>query len=277
MAAIRLFWKERSMRRNMLNKLLIVLGLLAIVSCKAKKQLVSAPKTADSTAIAKAPVISKDKLNGIKSAQLDFKTFSGKAKAQLTINNSSNNVSLNIRINKGQKIWVSITAIAGIEVARALITPDSILVVNKLQGLYLRKPFSYIYRYASEKLDYSSVEALLVGNAIPQLLNENLLARTDSTGVKLNGALDELVYDMVVGTDMKVKETNLANQAEAQSLQVSNTQPIPVLDRSLFSQIDINSTVGIKKIRISLHYNKADFDKPLEYPFSIPDGYEPAK
>lgn len=277
MAAIRRFWNERSMRRNMLNKLLIVLGLLAIVSCKAKKQLVSAPKTADSTAIAKAPVISKDKLNGIKSAQLDFKTFSGKAKAQLTINNSSNNVSLNIRINKGQKIWVSITAIAGIEVARALITPDSILVVNKLQGLYLRKPFSYIYRYASEKLDYSSVEALLVGNAIPQLLNENLLAKTDSTGVKLNGALDELVYDMVVGTDMKVKETNLANQAEAQSLQVNNTQPIPVLDRSLFSQIDINSTVGIKKIRISLHYNKADFDKPLEYPFSIPDGYEPAK
>lgn len=277
MAATHRFWNGRSMEKNMLNKLLVILGLLTIVSCKAKKQLVSAPKTADSAAIAKASLISKDKLNGIKSAQLNFKTFSGKAKAQLTINNSSNNVTLNVRINKGQKIWVSITAIAGIEVARALITPDSILVVNKLQGLYLRKPFSFIYKYASEKLDYSSVEALLVGNAIPQLLNENLQIRADSTAVNLNGALDELVYNMVVGPDMKVKETDLSNQAEAQSLQVNNTQPIPVLDRTLFSQIDINSTVGVKKVKISLHYNRADFDKPLEYPFTIPEGYEPAR
>ncbi|HZX57769.1 MAG TPA: DUF4292 domain-containing protein, partial [Mucilaginibacter sp.] len=128
------------MRGNILNKLLIVFGLLAIVSCKQKKLLVT-NKKADIAAV--NPVV-KNKLNNIKAAQLSFNTFSGRAKTQLTINNSSNNVTMNIRIAKGQKIWVSITAIAGIEVARALITPDSILVINKLQGLYLKKPFSYI-------------------------------------------------------------------------------------------------------------------------------------
>ena len=270
------FWNERSMRRNMLNRLLVIIGVLTIVGCKAKK-LVSVQKQSDSVAAVKPLTISKDKLGAIRAQQLNFTTFSGKAKAQLTINNSSNNVSLNIRISKGQKIWVSVTAIAGIEVARALITPDSILAVNKLQGLYVRKPFSYIYRYASDKLDYSSVEALLVGNAIPQLLNENLQMRTDTANINLNGALDELVYNMMLGTNMKVKETDLSNQALAQSMQVNNAQPMPVLDKTIPSQIDINSVEGIKKIKISLHYNKVDLDKPLEYPFSIPDGYEPAK
>lgn len=276
MEALHLYWNERSMRRNILNKFLVLLGILTIVGCKAKK-LVSVQKQPDSAAAVKPLTISKDKLDAIRAQQLNFTTFSGKAKAQLTINNSSNNVSLNIRINRGQKIWVSITAIAGIEVARALITPDSILAVNKLQGLYVRRPFSYIYKYASDKLDYSSVEALLVGNAIPQLLNENLQMKTDTANINLSGALDELVYNMVLGTDMRVKETDLSNQSLAQSMQVNNAQPMPVLDKTIPSQIDINSVEGVKKIKISLHYNKVDLDKPLEYPFSIPDGYEPAK
>jgi hypothetical protein len=101
--------------------------------------------------------------------------------------------------------------------------------------------------------------------------------KTDTANINLNGALDELVYNMVLGTDMKVKETDLSNQSLAQSMQVNNAQPMPVLDKTIPSQIDINSVEGVKKIKINLHYNRVDLDKPLEYPFSIPDGYEPAK
>jgi len=113
------------------------------------------------------PIRLSGKLNAIKSGQTNFTTFSGKARTKLDINGSSNDVTLNIRIQKGQKIWVSVTAIAGIEVARALITPDSLLVINKLQGLYIRKPFSYVYSFTSKQVDYSSLEAILVGDAIP--------------------------------------------------------------------------------------------------------------
>jgi len=262
------------MRRNTLNKLLIICGLLAIVSCKAKKQLV-VNKKAETSDVKKAAEISK--LNSIIAAQLNFNTFSGKAKTQLNINGSSNNVTLNVRIEKGKRIWVSITAIVGIEVARALITPDSILVVNKLQDLYLKKPFSFIYKYASEKLDYSSVEALLVGNAIPQLLNEHAQLKADSGNVVLTGAFDELLYKLVVGADLKATETDLSNQSEGQSLLVNNSAPIQSANKTMPSQIDINSVVGLKKVKISMHYNKVDFDKPLDYPFSIPEGYLPAK
>jgi hypothetical protein len=257
------------MRGNTLNKLLIVFGLLAIMGCKTKKQL-TINKTANTPAV---NAMVENKLNSIRAAQVNFNTFSGRAKTQLVINGSSNNVTMNIRIAKGQKIWVSITAIAGIEVARALITPDSVLVVNKLQGLYLRKPFSFINTYVGDQLNYRSVEALFVGNAIPQLLNEDAHMNADSGNVAFSGNLNDLMYKMIVGPDMKVKAMDLSNQDAGQAAQVNNAAFIQSANRVIPSQIDISSAVNTKKIKISMHYIKVDFDLPLEYPFSIPEGY----
>jgi hypothetical protein len=260
----------------MWNRLLVILALAALTGCKVHKQLVVAPANPGGS---KASAKEKMELSAIRSAQLDFKTFSGRAKAKLQINNSSNDVTLNFRIEHGKKIWVSITAIAGIEVARAMITPDSIFAINKLQGLYIRKPFSYIYKFASNRLDYHSVEALLMGNAIPQLLNDQAQMSADSSGVALNGNLQELVYKLLIGQDMKVKTTNLSDQDAGQAMQADNSQfvPIPAGNRVMASQIDINSTAGTKKVKISMHYTRQDFDMPLEFPFSIPDSYAPAK
>lgn len=260
----------------MWNRLLVVLALIAFMGCHTHKQLV-VNKT-DSVAV-KAPARELVKLSAIRSAQLDYKTFSGRARTKLQINNSSNDVTLNIRISHGKKIWVSITAIAGIEVARAMITPDSILAINKLEGLYIKKPFSYVYKFASSQLDYYSIEALLTGNAIPQLVNDRAKMSVDSAGYALNGDLRGLVYKLIFGQDMKARTTTLTDQDAGQAMQVDNSQfiPIPAGNRVMASQIDINSTAGIRKIRIGLHYTRQDFDLPLEYPFTIPDSYTPAK
>lgn len=262
------------MRRNTLNKLLIVCicGSLAVFGCKAKKKTIVAPKPV-TTIIDK----SLNKLDAIRSGQLSYNTFSGKAKTMLNINGSSNNVTLNIRIQRGKKIWVSITAIAGIEVARALITPDSLLVINKLQGLYLQKPFAYIYSYTSHQINFDSLEALLVGNAIPQLINDDARMQADSGRTVMSGNLEELAYKLVLGADLKANHTELTDQYAGQSLIVDNSIFIPVTNRILPSQIDLSSEMPKKKVKMSLHYIKADFDQPLEYPFSIPSGYAPAK
>jgi hypothetical protein len=261
------------MRESTLNKLFIICicCLLAVFGCKAKKQAVVTPK----------PVTTFDKsinkLDAIRASQLSYNTFAGKAKTKLDINGSSNDVTLNIRIQKGQKIWVSVTAIAGIEVARALITPDSLLVINKLQGLYLQRPFAFIYSYTSHQINFDSLEALLVGNAIPQLINNNAKLQADSGRTVISGNLQELAYKLVLGADLKANHTELADQDAGQSLTVDNSAFIPSANRVLPSLIDMSSVMPKKKVKMNLHYIKADFDQPLEYPFSIPSGYSPAK
>ncbi len=231
--------------------------------------------TADSAAVVKTNDLAA-RVAAIRSKQVSFNTFSGKAKAKLVVNGNDNDVTLNIRINRDQKIWISITAIAGIEVARAQITPDSLLVVNRLQSVYLKKPFSYIYGYASKQVNFKTVQSLLVGNAIGELVNENATYTPEGNNTAVTGNLQGLLYKLLLGADLKVTQTNLSNNAGRQSLQVANNVFIQATNRVIPSQIDILSTAGNNKIQANLRYTKADFDLPLEYPFSIPKSYEPA-
>ena len=75
-------------------------------------------------------------------------------------------------MERGRRIWVSITALAGIEIARALITPDSIKVRNNFQNVYLKQPFSYIHKFTSKKVSFDWLESILSGNTITDFLND---------------------------------------------------------------------------------------------------------
>jgi hypothetical protein len=253
-------------------KLLAICFLFAMVGCKAKKTLIVKHAAADTAT--KVVDYKAIKLKAIRAGQTSFDNFSGKAHATLDINGNSNDVTLNIRIKKGRKIWVSITAIAGIEAARVLITPDSMWVINRLQSVYLKKPFSYINKFAGNQVNYTTIESLLIGNAIPELINENADLQTSADSTTLSGSLEDLVYKLIVGPGMRVTQTNLSNQNEGQSMQVTNNTVIQSGTRVIPSQIDVTSLVKDKKIQVNLHYIKTGFDQLLEYPFSIPGRYK---
>lgn len=271
------------MKKNILNKVLIVCCLVAMVSCKTRKKVITTiapPQTANTVTIPTTPPdlsTLKNQLAAIKSRQINFNTFSGKANAKLDVNGDDNDVTLNIRINKNKQIWVSITALLGIEVARAVITPDSIKVLNKLQGVYLKKPFSFVYQYASRQINYKTIEALLVGNAMPEVLTERSNLTSDMGNVTLSGNLDDLIYALMLGTNMRVTQFNLSNVEAGQALLVNNSNFTQAQNRIIPSQINILSTIQAKKIQANLHYTKIEFDLALEYPFNIPERYTPAQ
>jgi hypothetical protein len=264
-------------RKAFCTYILAVCGILFLFSCKTKKPLAARKPVADTTAAVKAVDPKLLKINSIKSAQTAFNTFSGKARTKLTISGETNDVTLNIRIMRDKKIWVSVTAIAGIEAARAMITPDSILIINRLQNLYVKQPFSYINKYAGSRMNYKMIESVFVGNAIPEALNVSSDIQPSGANTILTGNLSELIYKLTLGADNKLNQFYLGNPDGSESMEVTNSVFVQVGTRVLPSQIDMASTVKSKKIRITLHYIKEDFDLPLEFPFSIPARYNPAE
>lgn len=263
------------MRKNIANKIAVLCCAVIIATgCKARKQMMAAPVTTAPPVVAdnsKANTIA-----AIKSRQLNFNTFSGKASAALDIDNNSNNVTMNIRIDRGKQIWVSITALLGIEVARASITPDSIRIINKLQGVYIKKPFNYVHTYAGKQVNYTTIESLLTGKAVPELVSMDADLQKADNNITLSGKMQQLLYKMLFNPDMKLAQLDLSDSVQQQSLTVTNSNFVLVEGRTLPSQINIGSNLKGKKIAVNLEYSKVELDRALEYPFNIPETYTPA-
>ena len=71
-------------------------------------------------------------------------------------------VSGTLRIKKGESIQMSIAPILGIEVARAEISPDGILVIDRMNKRYVEISFAEIKDLAKADLDFHILQALFL-------------------------------------------------------------------------------------------------------------------
>lgn len=260
------------MRGNIWNSLLL-LGLLSITltACKTKKNIITTPKPIGSE-------LSNEKAENIellKSKDFAFNTLSLKAKAKVDIDGSRNNTTMNIRMEKGKRIWVSVTALAGIEVGRVLITPDSVKVRNNFQSVYLKKPFSYLHRYANRQVSFDWLESILSGNTIGDFVNENATINVQDGLWVLNGDKEALAFKVFFDALLKVRENTINDINVGQALKVVYTGTYNDIDGALLPKgVAISSMVGTKNVNIDLEYSAVQRNVPLEFPFTVPGRYE---
>ncbi len=256
------------MRRNILNKLVLLVTLSAVVACKTKKEVAraTAGRTVETTAIGTKSRM----LKAISNKQLYFNTLQLKAKANFSFNNNGNDASMNIRIKNNEAIWVSITVIAGIEVARALITPDSLKVLNRLEGTYMVKPFSYIHQFANEQVNFQTLQALVVGNTIPSFISDSSEVELLNNQTVLSGILNGLAYKVNYDPNTKVVQTNLIDKEQDRNLTASYSDFYVVSDRAIPHSVAIKSTTDRKNVNLQLKYSQVGVNESLDFPFSIP-------
>lgn len=240
----------------------MVILLFALQSCKAKKEIISAGST---TAVINTGKSAR--LASIKTSSLYYTSLSIKARADLSINGNENNVSMNIRIRKGEAIWVSVTAIAGLEVARVLITPDSIKVLNWLENTYIKKPFNYIYNFTSNQVDFNTVEEIFAGNPLRQALSGEPDLKIEGNQAILEGMLKSLAYSVRFNEQDKVIQSSLKDEEVAQDLLVNYNDFIEVENKLIPRQVNIESEVERKNFVINLKYSRIELNQILEMPF----------
>ena len=260
------------MRRNILNSILIGTCALAIVGCRPKKEIVKAPPVEDAV-----PVNDKksENLATLLGKELQYNTLSLKGKADLDIDGNANNVTLNVRIKKDEKIWFSVTALGGaLEAARGVITPDSLLLMNRLQKTVLRKPLSYIHGYTNKQVRFGWLQSILTGNTIKEFMTEQSDLNQENGVWVLNGTEQSLAYRTLFNTLLKSTELTLNDAAAAQGLKVVYDKYTPVNNGLFPSVVKITSAVGNKKISVAVDFVKIDANVAVEFPFSVPKNYE---
>lgn len=260
------------MKRNILNSLLVILLLTTVTACKTKKAIVNVPPTVTE----KPPVDNKkiENLHLLTAKDVPFNTLSMKGKVSLDMDGNVNNLKMNIRIKRDEKIWVSITAIAGIEVARALITPDSVLVRNNLQSLATKKPFSYLQNFTSKQVTFKMLQSLLSGNTIIDFMNDKSALGLSGGTFALTGNKADLNYRILFNTLLKTAEITMNDVKAGQALKVVYSDYQKLSDVLIPSAMKINSMSGKKKTNIAFDFSTIERNVVLDYPFTLPNRFE---
>lgn len=252
------------MRKNTLNKIVLLCITVLFFSCKAKKEAAPVVNTVTAEVSNKA-----ESIKAITDNAFGFKTLSAKAKMDFKLNNSSNGANLNLRIRKDEVIWMSITAIAGIEVARVMITPDSIKVYNRLQGEYLAKPFNFISQYSNRKVDFETLQNLLIGNTIKGSVSPASEIDLSGSQIAVKSSEDDISYELLFNEHFKLIENRMQDM-KGQQLIANYGEFQAINGRNLPYSVSLLSKGGNRNVRIDIKYSSVSANEPVDFPFSVP-------
>lgn len=265
--------------------------LVGASSCKTQKNVV-APVTADIKPMVNKSVQElQDKLD---SATFNLEYIN--AKAAVVLINDSNEVSFNIsyRSKKDSVIWISVSPLLGIEVARLMITPDSVKMLDKIHNKYEATSFESINKMLQMKVNFEIVQALLYGNFFAYKKNENRFNSVyleDSLGSqfyilsslnkkKLKRSLEEKDLNKPVIQDVYVNDTTYRiNRVQVEDQRINkilNTEysDFRLTDGGLFPFKSKTNITADKNIEIRIEYGKVAKAESLDFPFNIPNNYE---
>jgi hypothetical protein len=274
------------------TKLLILLiAVYTLSGCKTGRRPVQKDLLIDSTVAAEtltpsAETIVTPTLNAEKKALVDlllplqenriqFQTFSGKAKAFFQGGNEKYEFTAGIRMQKDSVVWISVSGLGGlVQVARLMLTPDSVYLINYLQREVTILPASEASRLLPADVNFQMVQSLIIGNL---LSNGGVPTDASDFGGTWSLQLEDNQYRQLIAYN-KLDTTMRSNQVLTRTapetglmLQFGNYEWINN-QRFPISRV-INISTGEAQYYLDMHFNSVSIDEPIDFPFSIPKKY----
>lgn len=274
------------------KKQLVYLSLLVLISlfaCKTRQKTV----TPDLGRI--KHISDKNLIDSLEYNEFKFNVLSAKASVKY-IDDKETSFKVHIRVKKDSAIWVSITPLLGIEMARVLITKDSVMFLNRIDKQYFVGTFDYINTKFGTDLDYQMLEAVIIGNSIEfEKEEKDIITNIDK---KKHAYYISTEKKRKVRKDLKKDKNKLKELTQALWLSPENFKiielvlSIPKSDHSLVSKysnfiaienksfpqkIDI-TLISEKTVAILIDYTKVSIEKEdISFIFKIPAKYEPVQ
>ena len=244
--------------------LLAFVALFVLQSCRATRSARSTKASSEALADSAA--------TRLKANFFTYQWFSARAKMSLSSEDNNIEFTANIRAKKDSAIWVSISPALGIEVARVLITADSVRVIDRLNKKYMSYGYGVFGRFTTMPVDLTALENMLAG--VPLLFNdERMTATRQDTTVVLTSRDGALVNALYLNPDYTLRRTHLVDSAMGKSLLMrfatytrEQAQPF-ALDREL--ELDDE-----KKTTVVINFSRIKVNEPQKMPFNVKDKYE---
>lgn len=228
----------------------------------------------------------------IKENELQYEWIQAKADVETQIDGEDHNLDIRIRGRKDSAIWISIQAVGLVDVAKLLITKDSVKMVVYVKKQYFKGDFNYINQLLNADLDFEMIQAALFGNSadfddddskmkpVIDRDNCNYLLSTERKRKlrRITSGQDSLRHSLqtmrlnadnfkIINNDFEDVSTNRSFHAKYENFEAKD---------SIFAPHNVNIEIRAeKKINLKIEYVRMEINQPLKLNLNIPKNYDP--
>lgn len=236
---------------------------------------------------------SKTLIKHIRENEFNFDWVYAKANVDANIDGKEESFDIKVRVRKDSAMLVSIQYLLGVEIAKILITKDSVKMVIYPRKQYFIGDYNFINELLHADLDFDLLQAVLFGNS----------AEFYDDDLKLKPVTDRQNCRYALSTErkFKLKKIEQGQKEPKKSLQTMTLDPLTfkinknefvdvatnriftasyskysVASDSVYAPRHVNiDIVAEKKVTLKIDYVRIEKNEPQRLTLNIPSKYEP--
>lgn len=211
----------------------------------------------------------------MKNKQAQYRFFAAKIKSSYKDSTGKErNFTVHLKMEKDQYIWISVTALLGIEAARLYISPDTVNLLDRLNKRYLRKDFSFFSKFSSAPVSLKALQEMFVGNpmfSVPDTAGADTLG----TQYVLKHFIESTIALLYISPEnMRLSAQQLIEEQRNQRLDIQYSQYKNSEGQLIPGKINV-TVLAKEQVNLSFEYQNFSFTPIEPIAFSIPASYEP--
>jgi hypothetical protein len=263
----------------------LVFAIILMASCRSTRKIQTVLAKKD-TVVVTTPQVSlpthqdtmafiRETMHRLDSHYISYTTFSAKINVDYQgADGKKYDVNANLRMYKDSAIWISITAIFGIEGLRAYITKDSVKLLNKQDKVYTARSVSYLQEMTALPLDLASLQDVLIGN--PVFVDSNIVSYSKTPANISLLILGRFFKNLLtLNNDARIENSKLddidLSRNRTCNLSYSDYENKKGFPFSTKRRITVSEKSNLD---IKLDFKQYDFNETLSFPFSVPKNYK---
>ncbi|MES2559304.1 MAG: DUF4292 domain-containing protein [Bacteroidota bacterium] len=213
-------------------------------------------------------------IKAIEQQQTTFSYYSANGKAAYRDNDTKQDLGVTIVMEKDRFVYMNVTALLGITVARVLATQDSIIILDMLHRKCIIARYDYIRSITHADLNLTNLQNMFIGNTLYPNIPEKS---------KVDSVLNYILISQPVSAthtqqtmyrqDLNVTRSTLMEPAKNQEMKVEYSEVYTQGGNQFPNKFSINIRAE-KNMETRFELSNFVFEKKKDIQFTIPKSYE---
>ena len=251
-----------------INSVAVLLVLVLGFSCGASKKLGNKDANLSSTELL---------VRRIEAKQIKAKTFDARAKIDFRSQDISMSGNARIRMQKDSVVWVTLSKL-GFEVVRALITADSVRILDRINNEYSVYGLDHLSKEYQLPGNLLMIQQVILGN--PFFLSRRFTCTTEGDRYLLSDVGSGKEIKMSIETSaLRLRNLQYLEPEATRSLNLNLEEYNAANDKQDFSYLRkfVVDSRETGKVEVNIQFTQVELNVPISMPFDIPQRFKRVK